>query len=44
MSPTKTVDEGFQFSDFQFRSFVDPKPVKLRESYIPLKLAPSLLI
>ena len=28
---------GFQFSDFQFKSFVDPKPVDLhmRECYIP---------
>ena len=24
---------GFQFSDFQLRSFVDPKPVELWESY-----------
>ena len=31
------------FSDFQLRSFVDPKPVELGESYIPLKFAPSLL-
>ena len=29
MNPTKTVDKGFQFSDFQLRSFVDPKPVEL---------------
>ena len=25
--------------DFQLRSLVDPKPVELREIYIPLKLA-----
>ena len=25
---------GFQFSDYQLRSFVDPKPVELRKSYI----------
>ena len=34
----------FQFLDFQIRSFVDPKPVELRESVIPLKLSPSLLV
>ena len=26
------------FSHFQLRSFVDPKPVELGESYIPVKL------
>ena len=31
----QTLD--FQVLDFQLRSFVDPKPVELRESYIPLK-------
>ena len=35
---------GFQFLDFQIKSFVDPKPVELGESYIPLKFAPSLLV
>ena len=35
---------GFQFLDFQLRSFVDPKPVELEESYIPLKFSPSLLV
>ena len=33
-----------QFLDFQLRSFVDPKPVELRESVVSLKLAPSLLV
>ena len=28
---------GFPFSDFQVKSFVDPKPVELWESAIPLK-------
>ena len=35
---------SFQFSDFQLRSFIDPKPVELGESYIPLKKAPSVLV
>ena len=30
------MEEGFQFLDFQLRSFVDPKPVELGESYISL--------
>ena len=30
---------GFQFLDFQLRSFVDLKPVELQESYI-LKFSP----
>ena len=35
---------ALQFLDFQLKSFVDPKPVELGESYIPLKLAPSFLV
>ena len=35
---------GFQFSDFQLRSFVDPKPVELLESAIPVKFSLSLLV
>ena len=35
---------SFQFSDFQLRSFVDPKPVELWESSIPLKFSLSLLV
>ena len=31
-------------SNFQLRSFVDPKPVELGESYIAQKLSPSLLV
>ena len=27
------MDEGFPFSDFQLKPFVDPKPVELEESY-----------
>ena len=35
---------GDQFLDFHLRSFIDPKPVELGESYITLKFAPSLLV
>ena len=31
---------ALQFLDFQLRSFIDSKPVKLGESYIPLKFTP----
>ena len=31
-------------SDFQLKSFVDPKPVELGESYISLKFGPNLLV
>ena len=33
---------SFQFSDFQLKSFVDPKPVELWESAIRLKFSPIL--
>ena len=32
------------FSDFQLKSFVDPKPVELGESYTSLKYCPSLFV
>ena len=35
---------GFQFLDFQLRSFVDPKPVELGENAIPLKISLNLLV
>ena len=44
MSSTKTVDSLIQFLDFQLRLFVDPNPVELWESYVPLKFFSSLLV
>ena len=44
MSPTKMVDSLIQFSDFQFRLFVDPKPVELWETAIRQKFSLSLLV
>ena len=35
---------GFQFSDIQLKSFVDPKPVELWESAIHQKFCLSLLV
>ena len=35
---------GFQFSDFQLKSFVDPKPIELWESAIYQKLRLSKLV
>ena len=38
------MDEGFPFSDFQLKPFVDPKPVELSESAIHQKFCLSKLV